>query len=198
MDTLRLTVLPFTVIDGELKVYLKKGEKGSYASLSETLAGNTSPDETAGRLFTALTKIPDSKCYQEQLYTFSYSSKIVIAYYMLVPSYLLQGERKNWISVKKVTISDKEILEYAVQRLRWKVEYTNVVYSLLPAEFTLSELQMTYEAILRRILDKRNFRKKILSLGILDVSKHIRSGIKARPAHMYEFRDKKMVMVKVF
>ena len=57
------------------------------------------------------------------------------------------------------------MIDYALQRLRAKLDYSNVAYSLLPAEFSLSQLQSMYEAILSRRLDKRNFRKRIVSLG---------------------------------
>ena len=93
---------------------------------------------------------------------------------------------------------DKEIISYAVQRLQWKIEYTNVVYSLLPREFTLSELQLTYEAILGKELDKRNFRKKILFLKLLKDTGKKRTGTVARPASVYEFRKRSPVRVKVF
>jgi len=50
----------------------------------------------------------------------------------------------------------------------WKLAYTNVVWSLLPRRFALTELQKVYEAVLGRPLDKRNFRKKILALGLVE------------------------------
>ena len=97
-----------------------------------------------------------------------------------------------------VRVTDRNIIKYAVQRLQWKIEYTNVVYSLIPFEFTLSRLQTTYEAILGKTLDKRNFRKKILSLGLLKKTGKILKGFKARPALVYGFRKRTPVMVKVF
>lgn len=60
-----------------------------------------------------------------------------------------------------------KILETAVARLRAKVRYAPIGFNLLPSEFTLSALQRLYEGILGKSLDKRNFRKKILSMGIL-------------------------------
>ena len=60
------------------------------------------------------------------------------------------------------------VAAYARQRLEWKLAYTNVVWSLLPRRFALTELQKVYEAVLDRKLDKRNFRKKILALGLVE------------------------------
>ena len=66
------------------------------------------------------------------------------------------------------------ILEYTMQRLRGKLEYTMIGFQLWPPEFSLSELQEVYEAILDRPLDKRNFRKKVLTTGILEPTSHTR------------------------
>jgi 8-oxo-dGTP diphosphatase len=79
-----------------------------------------------------------------------------------------------------------KILEYAVERLRNKLEYTTVGFQLLPEKFSLSELQEVYEAILSRKLDKRNFRRKLALLKILKpTSEYRRDGRK--PARLYRF-----------
>jgi 8-oxo-dGTP diphosphatase len=79
------------------------------------------------------------------------------------------------------------ILLYTMQRLLGKLEYTDIGYQLLAPEFTLSELQEVYEAILSRTLDKRNFRKKVLSTGILEPTTHTRKSGQHRPAALYRF-----------
>ena len=99
----------------------------------------------------------------------------------------------NWYSITKVpklAFDHDKILRYALQRLRWKLEYTNVVYSLLSERFTLTELQRTYEIILGKTLDKRNFRKKILSLKILKDTKQYTKEVSHRPAKLYTFLSK--------
>jgi len=79
------------------------------------------------------------------------------------------------------------IVDYAVNRLRSKLEYTTVGFELLPKKFTLTQLQILHEAILGKSLDKRNFRRKILSLGLLTTSKEMKiTGRK--PARLYSFR----------
>lgn len=82
-----------------------------------------------------------------------------------------------------------DILAYALQRLRSKLSYTNVVYALLPPLFTLSQLQSCYESIVGRPLDKRNFRKKILSSGFLKETKKMYTGGAHRPARLYQFEQ---------
>jgi 8-oxo-dGTP diphosphatase len=82
------------------------------------------------------------------------------------------------------------ILEYALQRLRYKLEYAAVAFQLLPAEFTLSELQDVYSIILNEPdLDKRNFRKKILKYEIV-VPTHRHRATGGRPARLYRFSEK--------
>lgn len=146
-----------------------------------------------------------NESYLEQLYTFSHPFEermdVDIVYFLLVGSDKINLDYKEaFVETDKVSRHFPEygILSYALQRLRWKVEYTNVVYSLLPREFTLSELQKIYEVILGKKLDKRNFRKKILSLGLLRSSGRRRVGLKARPAKMYMFARRQPMMVNVF
>lgn len=86
------------------------------------------------------------------------------------------------------------ILEAALERLRGKLSYSNVAYGLLGEEFTLSELQAVYEAVLGRELDKRNFRKKVLSLEMLDEAEGMRRG-PHRPAQLYRFRARELVLL---
>ena len=86
------------------------------------------------------------------------------------------------------------ILEAALERLRGKLSYSNVAYGLLGEEFTLSELQAVYESVLGRELDKRNFRKKVLSLEMLDEAEGMRRG-PHRPAQLYRFRDRELVLL---
>jgi 8-oxo-dGTP diphosphatase len=80
----------------------------------------------------------------------------------------------------------RKILEYALERLRNKLEYTTVGFQLLPEKFSLTELQGVYEAILDKRLDKRNFRRKIELLKILKPTSEYRRGGQ-RPARLYRF-----------
>jgi 8-oxo-dGTP diphosphatase len=80
-----------------------------------------------------------------------------------------------------------QIVACAIDRLRNKLEYTNVGFQLLPLKFTLTALQSLHEAILARKLDKRNFRRKILSLGLLKPLKE-KQATGRKPAQLFSFR----------
>jgi 8-oxo-dGTP diphosphatase len=88
------------------------------------------------------------------------------------------------------------VVRLAVSRLRTKLQYTNLAYTLLPSSFTLGELQARYEAILGRRLDRRNFRRKVLSLGLLRPLGRMRRGAH-RPAALYAFRSRRPMSVSV-
>lgn len=189
----------FSVIDDKLQIFIADGSlpKADFSS-------GQSLDTAAGKLFTKIIKLPLSNNYMEQLFTISQTDKelteITVVYYLLVAQYLLSENLSyHWSEEGRIVANptDIKIIKYAIQRLRWKVEYTNVVYSLLPGEFTFGQLQATYEAILGRPLDKRNFRKKILSLNILKHTGKIRKSGKARPAEVFSFRKRKLELVEI-
>jgi 8-oxo-dGTP diphosphatase len=141
--------------------------------------------------------------YLEQLYTFGAPGRdprgrvITVAYLALISQDLpvRAGEeavQAEWHPVKRVpplAFDHAGILEYALRRLRWKLEYSAVGFELLPDEFTLSDLQKAYEIVLEEKLDKRNFRSRILEAGILVESKRLRSAPgQGRPARLYRYR----------
>ena len=88
------------------------------------------------------------------------------------------------------------VAQYALTRLQAKLEYTNIVYSLLPREFTLAELQEKYEIIVGRRLDRRNFRKKIIAVGLLKALRRQRRG-RHRPAQLYAFTRREPMNVQM-
>jgi 8-oxo-dGTP diphosphatase len=87
------------------------------------------------------------------------------------------------------------VAAYARQRLEWKLAYTNVVWSLLPHRFALTELQKVYEAVLGRKLDKRNFRKKILALGLVEPVGETAMRGAHRPAMLYRFTSREPKLI---
>ena len=88
------------------------------------------------------------------------------------------------------------VVKAALARLRAKLTYTNLAYNLLPRAFTLGELQEMYEAILGRRLDRRNFRKKVLSLGLLRPLDRVRRGTH-RPARLHVFQRRRPMIIEV-
>lgn len=85
-----------------------------------------------------------------------------------------------------------QIIAFAHHRLKALAASTNATAALLPKYFTLSELQTAYEAIFCKKLDKRNFRKKILSLGLLEETSKVSQEGAHRPARLYKFRIAKL------
>ena len=129
---------------------------------------------------------------------------ITVAYIALVPAPAIDpsagsdaAEARWWsmVDLPPLSFDHKDILAYALQRLRYKLEYTAVGFELLPETFTLSELQAAYEIILGEELDKRNFRRKILSAKVIEETGMYRSG-EGRPAKFYHFRDDAVAEVK--
>jgi 8-oxo-dGTP diphosphatase len=153
-------------------------------------------------------KAPVNDVYMEQLYTFGAPKRdprsrvITIAYIALIPwQSLPQPETKKvadvtWASVDnppKLAFDHKEIMDYAVNRLRAKASYSNIVYGLMPKQFRLSELQSMYECIINDKLDKRNFRKQMLATGLLKETGKKELAGAHRPAMLYQFKSKQIV-----
>ena len=201
-------VVIFTVEAGRLQVLLIKRSaephKDSWSLPGGRLNEGESLLEAATRRLEIETGVKD--VFLEQLYTFSDlddADSVAVAYWALVdrPSVRL-ARRDEWRpawcdtgDLPALAFHNDDVIAYALGRLRNKLAYSNVTYSLLPEEFSLSRLQQTYEAILSRPLDKRNFRKRILSLGILEpTGRHAGEG-RHRPAQLYRFRERRPVML---
>ena len=87
----------------------------------------------------------------------------------------------------RLAFDHAEILATALARLKGKVRYQPIGFELLPPKFTLSQLQHLYEAVLETDLDKRNFRKKVLSFGLLVPLRETRMDGRHRPAQLFRF-----------
>jgi 8-oxo-dGTP diphosphatase len=145
-------------------------------------------------------KVGAEEVFFEQLYTFDSPGRdprgriATIAYYALVPEALLNSGLQP--ETRLVPVADAaalafdhgQILQKAITRMRYKLLYSNIAYSLLPESFTLSQLQAVYETMLGHELDKRNFRKKILSLGLVEPTGAHTAPARHRPANLYTFR----------
>jgi 8-oxo-dGTP diphosphatase len=205
----------FTVQRGELQVLLiqmkKRPFENQWAFPGGIIEDQEPTEHAAKRILHTQAGVRD--VYLEQLMTFDDPRRdplgrvISVAYYALVPNegiHLQTTDRYKdvrWWSVKKLpslAYDHAHIAHIALQRLRSKLEYTNVAWSLLSEEFTLTELQALYESILGRALDKRNFRKKIQSLGIVKETGKLRKGATNRPAMLYTFKQRKPVIIKLF
>ena len=172
---------------GELKLLLTEREKEPFKNKWALPGGFVFPEETAEdcarRILLEKTGI--DKVFIEQLYTFSAVDRdpreriVSIAYYALVnkQSYELIAGRDTlqslWFGLSQLpelAFDHAEIVAMAVQRLKGKVSYQPVGFELLDEKFTLSQLQAVCESILGMEIDKRNFRKKVLAMGVLKES----------------------------
>lgn len=205
-------VIIFTIKENDLKVLLVKRNSKPFKDCLSLPGGFFKEEETlieaAKRKLFEKTSVKD--VYLEQLYSFDNPKRdprgriITIAYFALINSKSIKtnavavgAELFSIKSIPKLAFDHNAILNYALQRLRWKLEYTNIAYSLLPEKFTLSELQETYEIILGKKFDKRNFRKKIFSLNILADAKEIKKGVSHRPAKLFSFKKREPEIIKI-
>ncbi|MGJ1416016.1 NUDIX hydrolase [Sphingobacterium multivorum] len=140
--------------------------------------------------------------FLEQLYTFSNLARdprgrvISIAYYALVrpDAYTLEAgvdiDAVQWFGIDEkldLAFDHKQILNTAIQRLRGKIRYQPIGFELLPKQFTLPDLHNLYETVLQRSIDRGNFRKKILSMGLLIDHSDKQKDRRARAAKIYSF-----------
>ena len=205
----------FTIIGKELYVLLIKMKKEPFSvkwSLPGGLVGgHETLEHTARRVLFTQTAVKE--VYLEQLYTFDrpdrdpFGRVISTSYLALVPyQNIILKTTEKYAGVKwqkfselpaRLAYDHSEIVAYAKKRLEWKIGYSNVAWSLLQNKFSLTDLREAYEAILVKKIDKRNFNKKIISLGLLEeAGKFARYGAH-RPAKLYRFKNKKYKVVEV-
>lgn len=208
-------IILFTVKKEELKILLVKRNlkpfkdmwaiPGGFIKMDETL------EEAAKRELLEETNVKD--VYLEQLYTFGDPKRdprtrvITVTYFALVSSekFKLKSATDTkdvkWFSMNnlpELSFDHKEILGYGLKRLRWKLEYTTVAFSLLPEKFTLTQLQKLYEIIFNKELDKRNFRKKIKSLKMVKETSESQEDVMHRPAKLYTRNKKIGEIIEIF
>lgn len=198
-------VVMMTLRQRDLQVLLIKRRSWPYEGMWAIPGGfvniDESLEEAAKRELQEETGLQD--VYLEQLYTFGDPGRdprtrvITVVYFALMDCERLQGVRAaddaadvDWFSVYNLpplAFDHGKIIDYVLTRLRGKLEYTTIAFNLLAEQFTLRELQRVYEIILHRRLDKRNFRKKILSTGILEDTGAKKMEGTHRPARLYRF-----------
>lgn len=197
----------FKIIDGQLCVYLMNVENILYKGLQCLPGGlirlDESGEEAVLRVVRQKTNLEETKLYKEQLYTFSRvdrdrRSRVVSSAYLCLYTGEVVFGFVPFANIKKLAYDHTEIVTTAVDRLQSKLEYTTIVQKTLKKEFTYSELQKAYEVILGKTLDKRNFRKKIESLGIIKETGHKKKEGRMRPAMLYTFCSHRVENIKIF
>jgi 8-oxo-dGTP diphosphatase len=202
----------FTVSEEKLKVLLVKRAHAPFAGFWSIPGGflkaGESLEDAAIRVMREKTGVKE--IYLEQLYTFGSPDRdprarvITVTYFALIPwQDLDQPESAKvtdlaWFPADQLpglAFDHQEILTYAINRLRAKVSYSNIVYGLLPVQFRLSDLQKVYEGIINKPLDKRNFRKKMLATGLLKETGRKEITGAHRPAMLYCFEKREFVVL---
>ncbi len=149
--------------------------------------------------------------YLEQLYTFGNPSRdprgrvVSIAYFGLVRpntfkiSASTDAAEVAWFNIDelpKLSFDHKEILEIAISRLQGKITYEPLGFELLDKKFPFSDLEKLYMTLLGRGIDRRNFRKKIIGLNVLDELNEKTSKGSGRPANLFQFNQKRYFQLK--
>ena len=144
--------------------------------------------------------------YLEQLYTFGSPSRdprgrvVSVAYFGLVRPDAFKivaatdAEQVQWFSINdlpELAFDHKYILEKAIKRLQDKITYQPIGFELLDKKFPFSDLEKLYATVLGRAIDRRNFRKKIINLNILDELDEKVSKGSGRPANLFQFNPER-------
>jgi len=202
----------FTVRNDELNILLiKRAEppfQGEWAIPGGFVMENEDLEAAAERELVEETGV--SGVYLEQLFTFGAPGRdprghtVTVAYSALIPSDNLEltastdAEGVAWFAIDKLpelAFDHDDILEVAHDRLVAKLEYSTIVFQLMPEAFTLTELQHVYELIEGQEIDKRNFRKRILALGVIEATGDQKREGPHRPAKLYRVIDRSRVDV---
>ena len=205
---LAVDCLIFGLDAGDLKVLLVQRDlkpfEGKWALPGGFVRIKESLDDAAQRELKEETGVGD--VFLEQLYTFGEVNRdprervVTVAYYALVNlgdhriKATTDARNAAWFAVSDtpaLAFDHEHILEVALGRLKGKLRYQPIGFELLPPKFTLSQLQHLYETVLERRLDKRNFRKKILSMELLIELDEIEQDVAHRAARLYCFDEKK-------
>ena len=202
----------FTILNKELKILLIKRKKdpfkgkfalpGGFVELNENLEG------AAKRELEEETGVKD--IFLKKLHAFGDVKRDPRGRVITIPFLaLIDGEKvklhassdaefAKWhsaYSLPQLGFDHKKIIDDALKHLRSEIENTNIAFQIMPEKFTLSELQRAYEIILDKKLDKRNFRKKLKELNILEQLFETKMEGAHRPAKLYSFKEKEYKML---
>lgn len=207
----------FTVENGITKVLLVKRRnepfKDYWALVGGALYNNETIDDGIKREIFEKVGIKDVKLYEYGIFD-EINKTPTINMRMIAIGYLglvdaskqsiiansLNTVDAGWFEISKVpdlAFLHNEMLEKALEKLKELIVLSDILKSLLPKEFTMPELQKLYEGILGKTFDRRNFRKKILSLNIIDDTNKEISINGNKPSKLYRFKDK-IKLKKVF
>lgn len=204
-------VVLLTLESKKLHVVLVKRDKdpfaGQYALPGGFVHTQTDADSRAAARRVLEQKTGIKAPYLEQLYTFSGPDRdprgwsFSVTYYALVAGEVLLARKPDDVvlapvdALPELAFDHDEIVAFALQRVRDKSSYTALPCYLLPKDFTLRELQATYEQVRGVPLDKSSFRKKLEDLDFLELVEGQFRGGKQRPAQLYRLRREKSLAI---
>jgi len=173
--------------------------KGEWSLVGGFVQTGESIDAAAGRVLKQTTGLEN--IFMDQLHCYgevdrdSGARVIAAAYYALIrikehDHQLAQGHGAHWLELHQMPVlifDHSKMIADALKRLRDNARFHPIGFELLPEKFTLSQLRTMYEEIYQGILDKRNFRKKILSMNILEKLEEKDKSTSKKGAHLYRF-----------
>ncbi len=198
----------FTAEDGVVKILLtrKKNEpyKGYWILPNETVPSEETVEECVSRMMKE--QYEYSNFYQKQNGTFSALDRdpdnriIGVSFLGIIDSVralILHKETEDidefaWFPIRelpKIGYDHEEIIHHAIRHLKEELSTTDAFKVLFPGDFTLPEIQKVFEQVIGNSLDKRNFRKKILSLNIIEETGEKEVGRNGRPAVLYRLKE---------
>ena len=205
-------VFGYDLIEKEIKLLLIKRSfepaKGKWSLAGGFVSQDESLDEAATRILYKLTGLRD--VYMEQSFTYGEIDRdpgarvISISYSALIKIQDIDRKHKelsgaHWQSMNRLPhliFDHRSMVNRALTDLQMQVKVKPVGFELLPEKFTLVQLQDLYEAIYRRDIDKRNFRKKILSMNILEKLDEKERETSKKGAFYYKFKKQQYRMHK--
>lgn len=205
--TLVIDAVIFQIIDKTLNILLIRRTQEPFHGTWALPGGYNAKGETTHEAFARILRIkggiPEDRLdLVEQLYTFDTVARdprghAVSVSYMglgngITPQTSTATQEPAFFPVNELpslAFDHAGIIGYACERLKTSIRQTTAIAALMPPTFTLAELQSAHEAILGHPLDKRNFRKKILSFEVLADTGELTKEGAHRPAKLYKFTE---------
>lgn len=198
-------IFGYDILDKEINLLLFKRpidpEKGKWSLAGGFVDVHESLDDAASRILRKITGL--ETIYMKQSYAYGHTDRdpgdrvISVAYFALItirdiPQELGERNGVSWVPIKRLPsliFDHNSMVNNALSELQTQVKFHPVGFELLPEKFTLVQLQDLYEAIYQRTIDKRNFRKKILSMGILEKLDEKERETSKKGAFYYKFNE---------
>jgi ADP-ribose pyrophosphatase YjhB (NUDIX family) len=200
-------IFGFNENEFDLKLLLLKRnfepEKGKWSLMGGFVAPDESLDQSAQNIVSRLTGLDN--VYMEQLFAFGDINRdaggriISVAYFSLLKindhdSKLVKKHGAFWMSLNELPeliFDHHEMVEKALRKLRIRARTQPIGFELLPKKFTIPQLQRLYEAIYQMPFDKRNFRRKLLAMGLLEKLNEKEKLTSKKGAFYYQFNKAK-------